>query len=118
MKKTVKVRELVLGDGNPKICVPIVAHTAAELDAALDAIDPELCDLVEFRADFYFEEDIPALKKIRERIGDKPVIYTIRTMEEGGEIEIAEDDDSRIEEPDNEGEKQDCSLAPLGLLVV
>ena len=92
MKKTVKVRELVLGDGNPKICVPIVAHTAAELDAALDAIDPELCDLVEFRADFYFEEDIPALKKIRERIGDKPVIYTIRTMEEGGEIEIAEDE--------------------------
>ena len=90
--KPVVVRDVVLGDGVPKICVPIVAHTAAQLDEAIDAIDPADCDLVEFRADFYFEDDIPALKKIRDRMGDRPVIYTIRTKEEGGEIEIAEDE--------------------------
>lgn len=88
----ITVRDLVLGDGVPKICVPVVAHTAAELDAALNAIEPQTCDLVEFRADFYFEEDIPALLKIRERMGNRPIIYTIRTKEEGGEIEIAEDE--------------------------
>ena len=90
--KPVVVRDVVLGDGVPKICVPIVAHTAAQLDEAIDAIDPADCDLVEFRADFYFEDDIPALKKIRDRLGNCPVIYTIRTKEEGGEIEIAEDE--------------------------
>ena len=89
---SVIVRDVVLGDGVPKICVPLVAHTAAQLDEALDAIDPADCDLVEFRADFYFEDDIPALKKIRDRMGNRPVIYTIRTSEEGGEIEIAEDE--------------------------
>ena len=53
----VVVRDVVLGDGVPKICVPIVAHTMAQLDEAIDAIDPADCDLVEFRADFYFEDD-------------------------------------------------------------
>ena len=88
----VVVRDVVLGDGVPKICVPIVAHTMAQLDEAIDAINPADCDLVEFRADFYFEDDIPALKKIRHRMGNCPVIFTIRTKEEGGEIEIAEDE--------------------------
>lgn len=88
----VVVRDVVLGDGVPKICVPIVAHTASELEEALGAVNPEDCELVEFRADFYFEDDIPALKKIRERMGDRPLIYTIRTIEEGGEIEISEED--------------------------
>ena len=87
----ITVRDLVLGDGNPKICVPVVAHTAQELEAALDAIDLQSCDLVEFRADFYFEEDLHALSRIRERIGERPILYTIRTKEEGGEIEIPED---------------------------
>ena len=86
----ITVRDLVLGDGNPKICVPVVAHTASELDAALDVIDLQSCDLVEFRADFYFEDDLYALNRIRERMGERPVIYTIRTKEEGGEIEIPE----------------------------
>ena len=87
----ITVRDLVLGDGSPKICVPVVAHTAQELEAALDAIDLQSCDLVEFRADFYFEEDLYALNRIRERIGERPILYTIRTKEEGGEIEIPED---------------------------
>jgi len=87
---TLTVRDLVLGDGIPKICVPIVAHTAAELDEALERMDLSACDLAEFRADFYFEEPLEALRKIRERLGNRPVIYTIRTREEGGEMEIDE----------------------------
>ncbi len=88
---TVTVRDLVLGEGLPKICVPIVAHTYAELEAALDEIDPDACDLVEFRADFYFEEDFPALERIREKIGNRPLLYTIRTKEEGGEIDLSQE---------------------------
>ena len=89
---TITVRDLCLGDGIPKICIPIVAHTAAELDTALEALDPGLCDLAEFRADFYFEDEMQALAKIRKKMGSKPVIYTIRTMEEGGDIEIGQEE--------------------------
>ena len=88
----VTVRNLVLGDGDPKICVPVVAHTAGELQQSLAAVARTEYDMVEFRADFYFDDDAEALKRIRDSVGNCPVIYTIRTSEEGGEIAIAEDE--------------------------
>lgn len=88
--KTVKVRDLVLGDGIPKICVPVIAHTYRELERSLEETARSSFDLVEFRADFYFEEEAPALSRIREAVGGKPILYTLRTMEEGGEIEISD----------------------------
>ena len=88
--KTVKVRNLVLGDGVPKICVPVIAHTYSELERSLEVVARSSFDLAEFRADFYFEEEDRALSRIREAAGDRPVLYTLRTMEEGGEIEISD----------------------------
>lgn len=86
------VRDVVIGEGSPKICVPIVAHTAKELEESLAQVARTEYDMVEFRADFYFEEDAGALKRIREAVGNCPLVYTIRTSEEGGEIEIPEDE--------------------------
>ena len=91
MNRTVTVRNLVLGDGITKICVPIIAHTYEELQRSLAQVSDSSYDLVEFRADFYFEDDAPALSAIRRVVGSKPILYTIRTMEEGGEIEISDD---------------------------
>lgn len=90
--KAVKVRDLVLGDGIPKICVPVIAHTYQELVRSLDRIRKSPFDLVEFRADFYFEEEAGALETLREAVGSCPILYTIRTEEEGGEIEISDDE--------------------------
>lgn len=89
--KTVKVRNLVLGDGIPKICVPVIAHTYSELERSLEELVRSSFDLAEFRADFYFEEEEQALSRIREAAGGRPVLYTLRTKEEGGEIEISDD---------------------------
>ncbi len=89
--KTVRIRNLELGEGTPKICVPVIAHTAGELQRTLQLVSESDFDMVEFRADFYFEEEAPALKAVREAVGDKPILYTIRTHEEGGEIEISDD---------------------------
>ena len=89
--ETVKVRDMVLGDGSVKICVPVIAHTYRELEQTLRALEGGSFDLVEFRADFYFEEESRALSAIRRAAGGKPVLYTIRTKEEGGEIEISDD---------------------------
>ena len=89
---TVRVRNMVLGDGIPKICVPVIAHTYEELVRTLDAVKKTSFDLVEFRADFYFQEEAPALEAVRKAVSEKPVLYTIRTKEEGGEIEISDQD--------------------------
>lgn len=89
--KKVRVRNLVLGDGNPKICVPLIAHTYSELENALAEVSGCGYDLVEFRSDFYFEEEAPALDLIRRTVLDHPLLYTLRTKEEGGEIEISDD---------------------------
>ena len=86
--KTVRVRDLVLGDGIPKICVPLIARTRSELEDALQVLKDSCFDLVEFRADYYCEEEAPALRAIRGAVGLKPVLYTIRTGEEGGQVWI------------------------------
>ena len=89
--ETVKVRDMVLGDGSVKICVPVIAHTYTELEQTLKTLEGGSFDLVEFRADFYFEEESRALSAIRRAAGGRPILYTIRTKEEGGEIEISDD---------------------------
>ncbi len=89
--RSVKVRKLEIGDGSVKICVPVIAHTYKELTHSLEILKKSEFDIAEFRADFYFEEDGPALEALRKCVGDKPILYTIRTQEEGGEIEISDD---------------------------
>ena len=91
MMKTVTVRDMVLGDGEPKICVPVIAHSYGELVHVLKELEAACFDLVEFRADFYFDEDAPALEAVRKAAGSRPVLYTVRTIEEGGEITISDD---------------------------
>lgn len=90
--ETVNIRNMVLGDGVPKICIPVIAHTYEELERTLPAISLSRFDLVEFRADFYFEDDEEAFYAIRKAVGERPILYTIRTKEEGGEIEISDDE--------------------------
>ncbi|MDO5345049.1 MAG: type I 3-dehydroquinate dehydratase [Lachnospiraceae bacterium] len=88
-KKIVRIRDTKIGAGRPKICVPLVAADETELEEALGRLEGTPFDLVEWRADFYREakqaaamED--ALERIRERLQDKPLLFTFRTQEEGG----------------------------------
>ena len=90
----VTVRNLTIGDGKPKICVLVMGKNKAEvLEAAKKAVESK-ADLIEWRADSLtegeFDEDFhnEILAKMREIIGEMPIIYTFRTLIEGGkEIE-------------------------------
>lgn len=94
---TVQVRNVVLGDGIPKICVPIVAVTRENiLEEAKSFLDIPV-DLVEWRVDWF--EDVFELEKVkdtlaalREVLGEIPILFTFRTAKEGGEREISKDD--------------------------
>ena len=89
MSSTVQVRNLVIGSGRPKICVPIMGKTVQELEHDAAWAAEKQPDLVEWRADYF--EEIQNTEKIREAgetirsiLEDIPVIFTIRTRKEGG----------------------------------
>ena len=88
--KTVKIKGLTIGSGRPKICVPIVAKDVS--DAIIQAEKIETCDLVEIRGDYIdnynnVEYVIELIKNVK-KIIEKPVIFTFRTGNEGGERNV------------------------------
>ncbi|ADU31105.1 type I 3-dehydroquinate dehydratase [Evansella cellulosilytica] len=92
--KTYKVNNIVIGEGTPKICVPIVGETMKELIEEAMNLENIAYDLVEWRVDFFhkvfdLEEVLHALREIRKILKDAPIIFTFRTAKEGGEKEIS-----------------------------
>ncbi len=89
MSNTLKIRNTVFGEGTPKICVPLTDTDIKSLKLSLDSVKEAPYDLVEWRAD-HFENlkdkearDL-ALKVLREALGDTPLLFTVRTVREGG----------------------------------
>ena len=93
---TVKVRNTVIGEGMPKICVPIVGVTKEAILEEAKAITRLPADVVEWRID-WFENvfDFAALedvmKDLRAVLGDLPLLMTFRTFKEGGEKAIEDE---------------------------
>lgn len=97
---TVKVRNIVIGEGMPKICVPIVGVTKEAILEEARAITKLPADVVEWRIDWFegvFDwaqmEDV--LKALRETLDEMPILMTFRTSKEGGEKAI--DDETYAE---------------------
>ncbi len=89
MGKLVTVRGLELGKGIPKICIPLVGHTASEILKEAQKLPSFSPDLVEWRADFFEDVLKPSciikiLEDLRELCGELPLLFTYRTKKEGG----------------------------------
>lgn len=90
----VNVRNLTIGEGMPKICVPIVGKNKDEIVQSAEKIKNSICDLVEWRADWFeavFELDQvkEVLTGLRESLEKIPILFTFRTTREGGAQEIS-----------------------------
>lgn len=89
-----KIGNIVLGQGLPKICIPLVARDEEGINRELDLMVGLDFDIVELRLD-YFEglEDYTRLKDlvglIKNRL-NKPLIVTLRTKNEGGNADLSE----------------------------
>ena len=83
-----KVRGLQLGGGIPAICVPLTAAKREELLREAEAAKKSGADLVEWRADMYQELSLESLGEVllqlRGVLGQMPLLFTLRTKEEGG----------------------------------
>ena len=93
----VKVRNVEIGTGMPKICVPIVGRTKDAVLKAAAGIKETKAHVAEWRADWY--EDIfdsgkmqETLRELRDVLGEMPLLFTFRTQREGGEKEADTED--------------------------
>lgn len=93
--KNIKVKNIILNEGLPKICVPVISVTENEILMEFTKLNNVDIDLVEFRADYYeLVQDeskvINLLKKVRD-LYKKPILFTLRTKKEGGVSDIDAD---------------------------
>ncbi|MDY5845656.1 MAG: type I 3-dehydroquinate dehydratase [Bariatricus sp.] len=94
---SLKIRNVTIGEGVPKICVPIVGMTREDILCEAGKIADSSADIVEWRADWYEdvfnpEESVGVLKELRGILKEMPILFTFRTAREGGEKEIAPED--------------------------
>lgn len=94
MGSVITIRNMRLGEGLPKICVPLTDHDLDSLVQSVRRLSGTAYDFVEWRADHFdgltdeaarFE----ALKALRDELGNIPVLFTIRTREEGGLADLS-----------------------------
>ena len=90
---TVKVRDVEIGAGIPKVIVPIVAVTADGIEAKGKELTAYTMDVVEWRVDFYedvfdIDKTVETAGRLRKALGNTPILFTFRTKKEGGEKAI------------------------------
>ena len=94
---TVQVKNTVIGEGRPKICVPIVGKTKTDILEEAKKITTLPVDVVEWRVDWFddvftTEKVLETAKELQKVLKDIPVLFTFRTSKEGGEKEISVSD--------------------------
>ena len=95
--KTVQVRNITIGEGRPKICVPIVGQTKEDILLEAGTFERIPVDVVEWRVDWFeevnnYESVENAAKQLRDILGETPILFTFRTAKEGGERAIEPDE--------------------------
>ena len=97
MTEAIQLKNMKIGDGMPKICVPMVGPNEKELSREAAALIEAGADMAEWRADFFeniydVEKVQKTLEAITDILGQLPLIFTIRTKAEGGNLQISTGD--------------------------
>ena len=78
--KIIDIRGRKLGGPTPLICSPLVGRTRERLTAEAGNVVAKKPDVIEWRVDYF---DVAAV--LRKAAGDMPIIFTRRSVKEGGE---------------------------------
>lgn len=94
MSKVVTIRNVKIGEGVPKIIVPIVEKTRERIVEKALSVKSMRVDAVEWRADFYDDvydkaKVVETASSLRAVMPDMPLFFTFRTAAEGGEKSIS-----------------------------
>ncbi|VDH10478.1 3-dehydroquinate dehydratase [Lactiplantibacillus plantarum] len=95
MQPAIKLRNIELGSGRPKLAVPITGTTINDILAATTPILAAQPDVVEWRIDFFKDVTNPeqlksAGQQLRQALGDIALLTTFRTKGEGGELALSD----------------------------
>ena len=90
----VRIKGLNIGSGRPKICAPLIGAVREEVLREAVLAREAGADLVEWRVDHYrkvfsFDEVAETLVLIHEMLDGLPLLFTFRTLAEGGEQDIS-----------------------------
>ena len=93
---SITIRRCCIGEGRPKVIVPIVERTEAAILQKAAAFSTISADCVEWRADWFADAlDANALSRclrgLRAALGEKLLLVTFRTQAEGGEAALTAD---------------------------
>ncbi len=93
----VRVRGLSIGEGLPKVCVPVLGAGETDILSSAQAALGRRPDLVEWRADWFqgAEDNLrltKMLRQLRNLLGNTPLLVTFRSLREGGQLEISFED--------------------------
>ena len=94
---TIKIKNVEIGKGIPKICIPLTGKNREEIIEEMEIVKKSNPDLIEWRVDFFEESDNPErvcemLGTINDSFKQIPVLFTFRPKEEGGEKSIMSED--------------------------
>lgn len=92
--KSITIKNVTIGEGMPKICVPIVGITKNDILEEIEKAILLNIDLLEWRVDWYehcldVQKIIQMLKEIKKVTKEIPIIFTFRTAREGGAKDIS-----------------------------
>ena len=74
--KSVTINNVTIGEGIPKICVPIVGVTKQDIFQEINQMNTEDIDLIEWRSDWYeYCFDIPKVLQTLCEIKNMMIIY-------------------------------------------
>lgn len=82
----------IIGDGKvPLICTPLIGKNRADIVAELTNVLGKKPDIIEWRADFFenianTDQVVALANEIKKVAGDLPIIFTIRSNREGGQL--------------------------------
>ena len=90
---TLSIGKTVLGEGIPKIIVPLMGKTEEQLVQEIKEVKLLKPDIIEWRVDVYEHVDqIEAVQemisKLRMALSDELLLFTFRSHKEGGNKEI------------------------------
>lgn len=100
--RAVRVRNVLIGGDEPCICAPVVGADAKQVLEETRQITEKKPHLIEWRADFFEairdEQEVAATsRKMRAIAGDIPILFTVRSEQEGGQpISLTEEEKIRL----------------------
>jgi 3-dehydroquinate dehydratase I len=95
--KTVTIKGVEIGQGLPKIVVPIIGQTESQLLHEVEVLKNIDFDVLEWRSDHFHAIDnidkvISIAQKLTKALPKTPILFTFRSANEGGAKAITKDD--------------------------